>query len=275
MKRGILPKTCLLLSGCFLMHTAVQSQVQLPYSSGFDTPTQKAGWQEFRKGAIAFYNWSFLSGSTASGPNYLSHNYPAGASATDTTEDWFVSPMFNLSAGGHISLKVSLYSATGLATPADGLDLYILNGNADPDLATVTLLASFAHLTSGSTVFIDSTDIPLPAMNGHSYIGIRYKATQNMFVTGIDDISITSIANVNNIYNEQVIHVYPNPVGHTLSIETTQPGFKACLYGLNGALLIPQHNNGKMDLSKLEGGLYMLEITLPGGIKTFHRVVKK
>jgi len=56
-----------------------QSQVALPYSTGFDNANEQSGWQEYRLGATSqFYYWNYTTANPHSAPNCLAHNYPVG-----------------------------------------------------------------------------------------------------------------------------------------------------------------------------------------------------
>ena len=121
---------------CVLFSSEAMAQTPLPYYTGFDNASEKAGWTEYRKGDNGLYQWKFININPVSAPGVLLHNYPVGGSVP--TDDWFVSPPFNFSNGG--KLDSIYFSFTGFGVPAliDTVAIYLLQGNADPALATTS-----------------------------------------------------------------------------------------------------------------------------------------
>ena len=194
------------------------------YTTGFDNPTQQAGWQEFRKGTTAQpEHWGYDNSQEYSSPNCLMHYYPVGG--TVITDDWFVSPAFLIESGG--TLDSLRYAFSGFGTPqaADGdtVFVYLLNGNADPDLASsADILFEF----SGANYVTDNiwhllAPVTLPAHPGNSYIAFRYKTINNWLDVRFDNLALsgTTLAGI----NEDVllpVSVYPNPVtGNFVNVE--------------------------------------------------------
>ena len=247
------------------------AQTALPYYTGFDSPSQQAGWQQFREGTASPENWSVVSGGT-SAPMMLSHDYPVGNTSTDTVLDWYVSPPFDFSDGGHIdSLKIKLYSITGNTTADDHFGIYLLQDAANPEIATsVTLLADLTHMASDSTIWRDTGNFAIPAIPGTCYIALKYRATNDWFVPDIDNIHIsgaaTSVTNANKAANE--ISLFPNPATNTINLRfPDEKGRKLFLYNAIGICVKEQGTNAtnmSFDISALPAGAYYIAI-LQGG----------
>ncbi len=101
----------------------------------------------------------------------------------------------------------------------------------------------------GQGVFLDSITIdlegksrPIP-LNSNPDIG-AYEIDQ----------SVTSTSDLNH----DKIHIYPNPVNHTLTVSKRVDFLH--IYDINGIKLISNNNTNNIDLSLLSNGIYMLEI---------------
>jgi hypothetical protein len=175
----------LLASGAF-------AQTALPYQSGFDNPSQTAGWQKFRKGFISLSEWTFGTCFGApSAPNCVSHDYPVGG-ATSKVVDWYVSPPFNFSGGGKVdSLAIKVFAMIGTPDADDHFGIYLLNGSADPALATVTQLADLTSHASSAGTWSTVGSYTIPPTPGTSYIAFKYTAQNNWFVPSLDNLKLS------------------------------------------------------------------------------------
>jgi len=54
------------------------AQTPLPYYTGFDNASEKAGWTEHRKGDNGVYQWQYFNIAPVSAPAVLLHTYPVG-----------------------------------------------------------------------------------------------------------------------------------------------------------------------------------------------------
>src|SRR4051812_45013574 len=74
------------------------------YYTAFDNAAQRNGWAQYRSGDPSAYEFGYVP-SAYSTPTCVYHDYPVGGS--QVTIDWFVSPVFDFSAGGKIdSIRV-------------------------------------------------------------------------------------------------------------------------------------------------------------------------
>ena len=79
------------------------AQVDLPYYTGFDDATERAGWRIYRTGENALANWSIGTVGGFSPTSSVNHDY-APSTGAGLADDWFVSPGFLIPAGGTLSL---------------------------------------------------------------------------------------------------------------------------------------------------------------------------
>ncbi len=206
-------KLLLVLAPCLLTFSST-AQVSLPYSTGFDSAGEQNDWQQFRKGVVSqFQEWDFDNAQSFSPTLALTHYYPVGGA--DVMDDWFVSPSFDISGGGMLDSVRYYFSGFGMPQAGDTVFIYLLNGNADPDLATSKeILYEF----SGANYVNDATwrllaPITLPAQAGESYIAFRYRTINNWLDVRFDNVAISGDGTVGLEEPETtVVTVFPNPV---------------------------------------------------------------
>lgn len=200
-----------------------QAQVALPYSTGFDNAGEQSGWEEYRLSAgTQFYFWNYSTANPHSAPNCLAHNYPVGGSSV--TDDWFVSPMFNLEDGGMIDSIWHSFSGFGAPQTADTLAIYLIIGSQNPSLASERiLLHDFRTGYENDNVWRNTTDIEIPNAAAHSHIAIRYKTVVNWLDVRFDDIQIsgnnTAGIKPQLAFQNEVV-LFPNPAKEFLYISS-------------------------------------------------------
>lgn len=207
----------------FLSAALAHSQVQLPYSTGFDNAVEQDGWNTYRLGAIGqFNNWGYNSINPHGAPLSIYHNYPVGG--TSFTDDWFVSPMMNLESGGMIESVWHSFAGFGLPQTADTVAIYLLIGSPNPGLASERiLLHDYRADYQNDNTWYETEDIPIPAAASISYIAFRYKTVVNWLDVKFDDLSIvgtvTGIEELTPSPSMQFV-LYPNPTSDVIRLNT-------------------------------------------------------
>ena len=245
------------------------------YSTGFDNATEQSGWNQYRVGVSdPFYEWEYTTSDALSAPNCILHNYHVGGS--EITDDWFVSPIFDFSEGGTIDSVWHRFSGFGLPMSGDTVALYVINGSADPDLATSkTLLFNYVDSNYvNDAVWRLRTNIEIPTLSGDSYLAFRYKTIVNWLDVRFDDLKVTSnestgIEKIN--VDHLLIQVFPNPVNDFLLIkpENSINIQSLTLFSIDGEEIkrLPISEN-KISLENLEKGFYILRINTNQGVFT-------
>lgn len=245
------------------------AQTALPYYTGFDNVVEKAGWMQFRKGWIGNAGWGIAPSGGYSAPAYLGHDYPAGAALTDTTTDWYVSPAFNFSSGAKIdSLKINVH-VTNSITPVDHIGIYLLAGSNNPSLATsVTLLADLTNLHSANYNWRDTTFIFIPSTPGLSYIGYKYRTTQNLFTVRLDNMHIGTlpIETAENTLSKNQLLLFPNPTNKKINIliqGNELNNAEIIIFNCVGQILLSKHienEHPELDISNILEGVYYVQL---------------
>lgn len=258
---------------CFIFFGSVfcvNAQAVLPYYTGFDNAAEKAGWVQFRKGWTGSGGWGIAPNSGFSPPSYLGHDYPIGASVGDTTIDWYVSPQFDFSSGAKIdSLKINVYT-TGSVSPADHIGIYLLETSNDPSLSnTIIPLADLTNMHENNYYWKDTGLFIIPARINPCYIGIKYKAVQNIFTVKIDNIYI-GLLPIGITYNSKIpdkFFLFPNPAGEVLTLQTENEklnGAEVFLFNCFGQKISGEQTLSKtkdIDISFLPEGMYIVQIS--------------
>ncbi len=176
-----------------LLFLNLNAQTPLPYFTGFDNLQGQTGWTTYKKISTTSSSWNYVSAppnySAYSTPSCAIHFYPVG----DLTLDWLVSPPFNFSAGGNIdSVRYAFAGFSPTPLVADTVAIFLLRGSPDPDLATSKVqLIDFRNTNYiNDGVWRISTNIPIPAGPGQSFIAFKYKASSSWLDVRFDNLAL-------------------------------------------------------------------------------------
>lgn len=223
-----------------LISTVISGQSLTTYYTDFDTPAARNGWTQYRKGSLALNGWVFnLNAYTT--PTCLAHYYPVAVSAP--TDDWFVSPVFNFSAGGKIDSLRFNFSGFGTPQSLDTIAIFLLVGSADPAQASARFkLFEFRGADYvNDDIWKVKSNINIPAKNGLCYLAFKYyTGNSNWLDVKYDNIRIKINSTVGTKETEPVgdkITIYPNPVANLISFKNNGD-LNGNLNGENLSLLI-------------------------------------
>ena len=264
-------KTILTLLVCSFGSGLLFSQgLPLPYNTGFDTPAEKAGWEQYRTGFLSVYNWN-ISGGGASAPSCLSHDYNVGGSPADTVVDWFVSPPLHFTAPGEMTLKVR---TSGFSTPfPDNFEVWFATGDPDPEIGAYTLIANLSYMLPQFEWLDTLVSIPFTADSG--YIAFKYKTIGAAWSTyAVDDISISVITGLDGEGKSRPeslsLKAFPNPFTTAVRFELPPVSGESVLdiYDLQGRKVRTVDGLSgaefTLDRAALEPGLYFLRLRQGG-----------
>jgi len=257
----------------FFSFVQTQAQVALPYSTGFDNAGEQSGWEEYRLSAgTQFYFWNYSTANPHSAPNCLAHNYPVGGSSV--TDDWFVSPMFNLEDGGMIDGIWHSFSGFGTPQTEDTLAIYLLIGSQNPALASERImLHDFKTGYQNDNTWRNTTDIEIPEAAAHSYIAFRYKTVVNWLDVKLDDIQISGNSTVAIAPKPSLlkdVECFPNPAKDFVLVSnpsgTPRQMTVFNLYGqkISTHTLAVSSAPQRIDISSLQSGIYFMHTNFDG-----------
>jgi hypothetical protein len=260
-----------LLIAALLCIAAVSARAQslaLPYTSGFDTPQEQAGWQQYRTGVQPSYDWS-IGAPAASAPNALHHDYNVGGGSGDILTDWYVSPPLNCTGGPvDISLKVM---TGGFSTPfPDNCEIWFSTYDPNPANGNFILVGNLSYMLP-QYQWLDTVMNFYPASDS-TYIAFRYKTTGAAWSTyGIDNVNVSFVTGISeNAGNSIVQRVYPTPFNFTTTIDLNMAVTNATLtiYDVCGKQVKTMDNvsGNKIHIEKgdMYSGVYFFRIAESG-----------
>jgi hypothetical protein len=273
--------TLVLVLNAVLAH----SQVELPYTTGFDNTQQQEGWTIFRLGENGqFNNWVYSNNGAHSAPSCLYHNYPVGG--TNVTDDWFVSPMMNLESGGVIESVWHSFAGFGVPQTADTVAIYLLIGSSNPSLASERiLLHDYRADYQNDNTWYETQDIPIPEAASISYIAFRYKTIVNWLDVKFDDLSIVGmVTSVAELETSPALDfkLYPNPTDHFLRLDrnsraVTEPIVLSIYNGAGSQVMhhvMQSSQTEPIDVESLPVGIYTVVIQNQHG-RSSQRFIKQ
>jgi hypothetical protein len=155
-------------------------------------------------------------------------------------------------------------TATFLLTTSEGCD------------STITLNLIISQPTLDTTL-VQSTAISSYTLNGYTYTenGIYYQTLMDIY--GCDStIALELMFDQSSLIDEDIsfLKIYPNPSSDGLFyIQTEEFIEKIEINDLNGKTVINESFNGKIDLSELTQGCYIVRVSLENGNDFFEKII--
>ena len=220
-----------------------------------------------------------------SGDDHYGYTYPPAATGMSgnvavsnswydpagTANDWLVSPQITIPASA-IGTKLT-WSATSLGATAylEDYKVYIsTTGNQVSNFTTV-LKNVVNQPNTGSFHTVDISSYA----GQNVYIAFR-NDSNDQYVMLLDNIKVetqNTLATVENSGKTKVA-VYPNPATDVLNVDGIKKTDKVQVYDASGKLINVKINDGKVNISNLNKGNYILKID--GEIETSqHKFIKK
>jgi hypothetical protein len=253
------------------------AQTSTPYFCGWDDSSQESGWMQFRLGdENPFYQWELSNFENYSGTQSLIHNYPVGS--TEAVNDWYVSPEFDFSEGGQIDSLRYLYAGFGTPIEGDTIQLVLIEGNQNPNLATnLTVLYSFTdstYVVDGIWKRIENINIPLSSEI--AYIGFKYFTTDNWLDVRFDNFTLSSNTAIGiKKPNERDISIYPNPSrGRLYFKDMRTENYSILVLNQKGERVLKQRLDNKYLIDiQLPDGIYVVEIKPENGNPSYRKII--
>lgn len=244
--------------------------LSLPYYTGFDSPAERAGWQQFRKGFLSSYDWSNIGS--------LYHDYNVGANPTDTVIDWFVSPPLNLNSAGLVSMKVQ---TDGFSPPtSDNCEVYFGTGNPDPSIGNFVLIGNISYMQP-QFQWID-TSFNISTLSDSGYLAFKYKTIYAAWRTyKIDSIIVSQSVGIDekNNKNNFIASLSPNPFTSfsTIKFNSYLNDVDITIFNLQGqkAKAISNFSGSqfKLERDNLKNGIYFIQFSRENDIIKTEKII--
>jgi Secretion system C-terminal sorting domain len=132
------------------------------------------------------------------------------------------------------------------------------------------------------TILVGSSGtFPIPAgILGLNTVDIGTNEWQNHdrmltgFLKNLCISNTSSLANVSNEIEKNVVKVYPNPTKNILNVSTIENIKSLELFDLNGRMIIKNENLESINIENLNSGIYLLKINTENGISS-QRIIKE
>ncbi len=105
------------------------------------------------------------------------------------------------------------------------------------------------------------------------YIAFRHHDVTDMFYLNIDDIFVGSTTGIQSAENAANVAIFPNPVCNMLNVEGENVKSVEVI-DMNGRVVLTNDRAGKLDMSEVAEGVYMVRVMSLSGITT-QKIVKK
>ncbi|HRH65518.1 MAG TPA: choice-of-anchor J domain-containing protein [Bacteroidia bacterium] len=262
----------------FIPHLTFSQGLPLPYFTGFDSPSEQAGWQQYRTGFISNYAWGFSGGGFNA--QCVSHDYNVGGNPTDTVVDWFVSPPLNFTTTGTMALKVR---TSGFSTPfPDSFEILFGTYTQDPSAGNFTVIANLSFMQP-QFQWLD-TVIDIPFVSDSGYIALKYKtigAAWSTYAFDNIEISASPVSVPEKVLRNSVLNCFPNPFTMATTIHLSDGLAKSFLqirlldvYGNELRRYLPGVSNTiLLTREGLPAGIYLLNVELDSKIVQTEKLI--
>lgn len=243
---------------------------KLPLHEGFESPYfMPIGWQ--RKGSDYLSDWVRNDSTGAFGVSNSCVNFYSFSNGQSGSIYELQSPWFEIDGSALPSLSFDYAYTKSPNTLSDGLSIWYQVENRQwvllEELSKTELQTApdqFSQLEPTPRQWKQKTmQVPLQGFQGKARIAFRYKM-ENGFILYLDNVRLTDAVSVNNVDNNTVVRVYPNPAHNVLNIEL-QKGktiTSYSIYDICGRLVLSSDEQltNTLDISNLQAGMYIINV---------------
>ena len=182
-------------------------------------------------------------------------------------DNWLFSPIIAMPENGNydIAWKVMPYTTE---YSGDHYGVYVINENNEE-----TLL--FEETLDATMSDFQQRSITIPSsVTGNFRIAFRHFDSEGGYVIILDDIQITSAGTIGiDEVNSVNAIIYPNPAQNEVTVKG-EGIVNVQIFDVNGRNVLTSNHDGKMDISNLCTGVYMVHIFSNNGVTTQKLTVK-
>ena len=104
-------------------------------------------------------------------------------------------------------------------------------------------------------------------------IGFRHYNCTDMYMFGVDDVTIATATGIDDVENSANVAIYPNPVRNMLTIKGDNVKSVEVI-DMNGRVVLTNDRAGQLNMSDLSEGVYMVRVMSLSSVTT-QKVIKK
>lgn len=182
-------------------------------------------------------------------------------------DNWIYTPTMTMPASGSfdVAWDVMPYAAE---LPADNYGVYLVQGENATLLHLETLNAGItapstrvATIPAGTTGEFKIAFRHFETTGGYVILVSNIKVVESGSVTGIDDVESAQVA------------VYPNPANDMIMVEAENVNLVQVM-DINGRVVLSSERAGRLDVSALASGVYVVRVVCADGVSTT-KIVKE
>jgi hypothetical protein len=182
-------------------------------------------------------------------------------------DNWIYTPTMTMPASGSVDVAwdVMPYAAE---LPSDHYGVYLVQGENATLLRQETLNAGIttpstrvATIPAGTTGEFKIAFRHFETTGGYVILVSNIKVVESGSVTGIDDVESAQVA------------VYPNPASDMIMVEAENVNLVQVM-DINGRVVLSSERAGRLDVSALASGVYVVRVVCADGVSTT-KIVKE
>lgn len=189
----------------------------------------------------------------------------------EDANQWAISPLITIPAeGAHMNFWLSATEYEGIQTH---YEIRVSNGGTE--VADFTnLVREETTSTMGDSYEYAERTVSLADFAGQTIrIAIHNMTGQGGDCMMVDDITIASGVGIEEVNNKVNVEVYPNPVLDLLNVNGKNIKMVEVI-DMNGRTVLTSERAGRINMSTLSEGVYMVRVTTGKGVAT-EKIVKK
>ena len=199
-----------------------------------------------------------------------------------TPDNLIVSPPIDCSTGSAVTLNwgVGSRETTASGFHEEHYAVYVITSITGIITGTFPTPVFEATLSAGEVMLNESVDISsIAAGQTTVYLAFRhYDCSDENFII-LDDVSITGAFTSTNENELSVLNAYPNPATDVLNLTLNEVPSYISILSVDGKVISRNSSvnslNTEVNISDLETGMYLYEITSKKGVKTVNSFIKE
>lgn len=221
------------------------------------------------------FNWEVESGYANEEMTYGYESNSAAVSASYddpsgealTPDNWLISPAIQIPSDANLTLSWYTLSYANATYALENYSVYVMSSTNIGD----TIAQIFTTLTTNEW---ENQSVSLANYAGQTIrIGFRHYNCTDMYMFGVDDVTIATATGIDDVENSANVAIYPNPVRNMLTIKGDNVKSVEVI-DMNGRVVLTNDRAGQLNMSDLSEGVYMVRVMSLSGVTT-QKVIKK
>lgn len=161
-------------------------------------------------------------------------------------------------------LGMNIEPGTSFNTLCADVDTFMLGGKFTHPMMMTPVSNCFGLLGTGDWFVVDDAINKMVTFKGRLYAGGKFKKDIDNQTYDLNSIGYKQRKypqNVNEVRNGNSMIIYPNPAGNTIQLKGLDKPTAFAIYNIQGQKLMNGDTEGKIDISSLPSGNYLIRMT--------------